>query len=54
MQLWSIDKMAMNQEKELFVKNECASYSLEVVHCHPASVDILACKCSTSPLIRWL
>ena len=46
-------KMATNQEKELLLES-IVSYSLEVVHCHPSSVDILECKCSSSPLIRWL
>ena len=45
--------MATNQDKELLLEWMCLLF-VEVVHCHPSSVDILVCMCSFSPLIRWL
>ena len=34
--------------------NGFVAYSLEAVHCHPASVDNIGCKCSSSRLIKLL
>jgi len=53
-QLYSIDKTAQRISTWNCDWNGCVSYLLEVLRCRPSSVDILVCKCSSIPLIRWL